>query len=89
MSHEATMSFLRKMKTDKAFRAKIMAVEDVIQRINLINSEGFDCTCEDFSTKINDHQQIYVSACDCRGNFGGCECHTCRGGTCYGGCTTY
>nr|WP_049752353.1 Nif11-like leader peptide family RiPP precursor [Pelodictyon luteolum] len=35
------------MKTDDAFREKILAVEDIAGKIAFIKSEGFDCTGEE------------------------------------------
>ena len=47
MSHEAAQAFIEKRKSDEAFRARVMAVEDVAGRLELINAEGFDCTVEE------------------------------------------
>lgn len=35
---------MEKMKTDKVFRAKVMALESLDERIKCINDEGFECT---------------------------------------------
>jgi len=32
------------MKSDKTFYNRIMAIEDVAERFNLIKSDGFDCS---------------------------------------------
>ncbi|MBL7203353.1 MAG: Nif11-like leader peptide family natural product precursor [Desulfobacteraceae bacterium] len=44
MSQEAAKALVEKLKTDEEFRKKIMGVEDLKQRINLVNEEGFDVT---------------------------------------------
>ena len=41
---EGSKAFLEKLKTDEAFRARVMAVEDVNARMALIGAEGFDCS---------------------------------------------
>ena len=48
MSFEQTKAFIEKMKSDEAFRNKVMAVEDVEERIVMIKNEGFDCSAEEF-----------------------------------------
>jgi predicted ribosomally synthesized peptide with nif11-like leader len=47
MSLEAAKALIEKMKTDEAFAKKVMSVEDVTERVALINAEGFDCTAEE------------------------------------------
>ena len=47
MSHEAAQAFIEKRKSDEAFRARAIAVEDVAARMELINAEGLDCTVEE------------------------------------------
>ena len=47
MSKEAAQAFIEKMKSDEAFRAKVMAEDDVEARLALIGAEGFDCSAEE------------------------------------------
>ena len=47
MSKEAAQAFVEKMKSDEAFRAGVMAEEDVEARMALIRAEGFDCSAEE------------------------------------------
>ncbi len=47
MSLDQAKAFIEKMKSDKAFREKVLAIEDVAGRLQLINSEGFTCTNEE------------------------------------------
>ena len=47
MSKEAAQAFVEKMKSDEAFRARVMAEEDVAARMALIVAEGFDCSAEE------------------------------------------
>ena len=47
MSVEQAKACVERMKTDEAFRARVMATEDVPGRMELIKAEGFDCSAED------------------------------------------
>lgn len=47
MSIEVAKEVIEKLKTDEAFRTKVMAVEDLEERMKLIHDEGFDCTLEE------------------------------------------
>ena len=47
MSKEAAQELVEKMKSDEAFRARVMAEEDVEARMALIGAEGFDCSAEE------------------------------------------
>jgi predicted ribosomally synthesized peptide with nif11-like leader len=47
MSQEAAAAFVERMRTDEALCARVMAVEDVAERLQLINAEGFDCSAEE------------------------------------------
>ena len=47
MSEEAAMAFIEKMKSDEAFRARVLAEEGVEARLALIGAEGFDCSAEE------------------------------------------
>ena len=47
MSNEAAQAFIEKVKSDETFRARVVVVEDVAGRLELINAEGFDCTVEE------------------------------------------
>jgi predicted ribosomally synthesized peptide with nif11-like leader len=51
MSQQQAQACIEKMKVDEAFRAKVMAVEDVAVRVKLINAEGFDCTEEELKAE--------------------------------------
>jgi len=39
------------MKTDAAFRGRVLAVGDVDQRLALLRDEGYDCTAEELETE--------------------------------------
>ncbi len=43
-SKQAAQACVEKFKSDEAFRAKVMAEEDVEARMALIGAEGFDCS---------------------------------------------
>ena len=47
MSKKAAQELIEKMKSDEAFRERVMAVEDVEARMALIGAEGFDCSAEE------------------------------------------
>ena len=47
MSQEAAKAFIERMKSDEAFRARVMAEEGVEARMALITAEGFDCSAEE------------------------------------------
>ena len=47
MSVDQVKAFIEKMKSDEAFRARVMAEEDVEARLALIGAEGFDCSAEE------------------------------------------
>ena len=47
MSVDQAKAFIEKMKSDEAFRARVMAEEDVEARLALIGAEGFDCSAEE------------------------------------------
>jgi len=44
MSLDQARAFIEKMKSDVAFNERVMAIEDVAERFNLIKSAGFDCS---------------------------------------------
>ena len=44
MSAEQAHAVIEKMKSDGAFRAKVMAVEGVSARMEIIKAEGFACS---------------------------------------------
>ena len=49
MSVEQAKAFIVRMKTDEAFREKVMAIEDAAGRIACIRGEGFECTEEEIN----------------------------------------
>ncbi|MEI6450628.1 MAG: Nif11-like leader peptide family RiPP precursor [Actinomycetes bacterium] len=44
MSEEQAKACVERLKSDEAFRARVMAEEDVDARMALISAEGFDCS---------------------------------------------
>ena len=50
MSKEAAQAFVEKMKSDEAFRERVMAVQDVEARMALIVAEGFDCSADEIGS---------------------------------------
>ena len=54
MSLEQAKALIERMKTDEAFREKVMAIEDAAGRIACIQNEGYECT----EKEINDEVQV-------------------------------
>ena len=50
MSVEQAKACIDKLKSDEAFRARVMAVDDVQARMALIVAEGFDCGAEEIGS---------------------------------------
>ena len=64
MSLEAAKAFIKRMETDPAFRAKVLAVGDGKERMKLINAEGFDCTAKEIgslATELSEDQLGKIS----------------------------
>lgn len=49
LSIEQARLFIERVNTDDAFRLKVLAERDVDARMDLIRSEGFDCTAEEIA----------------------------------------
>ena len=59
MSMEQAKLFIERMMKDEAFRTRIMAVDDVAQRMKIVKAEGYDCTPEEIekrSQELSDAQ---------------------------------
>ncbi len=59
MSLDQARAFIEKMKSDETFRNRVMAIEDVVERFNLIKSEGFDCNeaeIKEVAGELNDDE---------------------------------
>ena len=50
MSKEASQAFIERMKSDEAFRGRVLAEEGVEARMALIVAEGFDCSAEEIAS---------------------------------------
>jgi predicted ribosomally synthesized peptide with nif11-like leader len=65
MSLEQAKKFIKRMKTEEAFRSNIMAVEDVADRQKLAKAEGYEFTEEEIksvSAELIDAAMNSVSA---------------------------
>jgi predicted ribosomally synthesized peptide with nif11-like leader len=65
MSLEQAKKFIKRMKTEEAFRSNIMAVEDVADRQKLAKAEGYEFTEEEIksvSAELSDAAMNSVSA---------------------------
>jgi predicted ribosomally synthesized peptide with nif11-like leader len=49
MSARQARLFIERAHHDDAFRARVLALHDVEERMALIQREGFDCTAEEIS----------------------------------------
>ena len=49
MTTKSIQDFIRKMKSDNLFHDRILAIEDVDERLAVIKSEGFEFTEEELS----------------------------------------
>jgi predicted ribosomally synthesized peptide with nif11-like leader len=47
MSVDQAKAFVEKMKSDDAFRARVLAEDDMDARMALVRAEGFDCGAEE------------------------------------------
>ncbi|MFA6004629.1 MAG: Nif11-like leader peptide family natural product precursor [Elusimicrobiota bacterium] len=55
MSKDQVKAFIEKMKSDTAFRKRILAVEGLDARMALIKKEGFDCKVDDIQLYLEDY----------------------------------
>lgn len=44
VSLDQAKAFIAKMKSDVAFKERVLAIEDLAERFKLIKSEGFECS---------------------------------------------
>ncbi|KAA6232572.1 Nif11-like leader peptide family natural product precursor [Chlorobium phaeovibrioides] len=49
MSVEQAKAFIEKMKTDEAFREKIMTIKSLKDRLSAIHAAGYDCAAEEIN----------------------------------------
>jgi len=54
MTEEAARACVERMKTDDAFREKVLAAESVDERIAIINAEGFACTADELKAHADE-----------------------------------
>lgn len=52
MSIEQARRFIEHVHVDDDFRARVLAEADVERRMQLIRSEGFDCTAEEIAAAL-------------------------------------
>jgi predicted ribosomally synthesized peptide with nif11-like leader len=51
MSKESAKLLIEKLKNDEEFRNRILAEEDLDERLKLIKDSGFDCTVEEIEAE--------------------------------------
>lgn len=84
MSVEKAKTFIKKIKTDEAFRNRIMAIEDVDERMKIITMGRFNCTKDDINALNTDLDHI-IEAHEVKGFAWGGSCLDCSLGR-YGCC---
>ncbi len=52
MSIEQARRFIERVHADDEFRVRVLAEQDVDARMELIRSEGFDCTAEEIAAVL-------------------------------------
>jgi len=74
MSVEHVKAFIEKMKSDEAFRKRVLAIEEPEARLEFIRKEGFDCKVNDiqlylenFESKDGSQIVILTEKGGCRG----------------------
>ena len=60
MSMEQAKLFIERMMKDDAFRTRIMAVDDVAERMQLVKTEGYDCTSEEIESAVLELSDVTV-----------------------------
>ncbi len=73
MSREQAKSLMERMKSDPAFNARILAVENLEERLVAIQAAGFDCSERDIadaSKELEELADIDHIAAGGRGNHG-------------------
>ncbi len=63
MSVEQAKAFIERMKTDEAFREKIMAIETPEERLKAIAAAGFECTGEAIKEVGEDVSDVSAGVC--------------------------
>ncbi len=57
MGIEHAKAFVEKMKSDEKFRKKVMAVDNVDERLVFIQSEGYDCTIGELNDYMMENER--------------------------------
>jgi predicted ribosomally synthesized peptide with nif11-like leader len=59
MSVEQAKAFIKRMKSDIAFKKRVISLENIEAKIEFINSEGFICTEEEINlAEITAHSSV-------------------------------
>ncbi len=73
MSQEQAKAFVERMKSDEAFAARVLAVEEGEQRLAFIRAEGYDCSAEEIAAeggRLRDAEMTAVVGGACRDDCG-------------------
>jgi predicted ribosomally synthesized peptide with nif11-like leader len=65
MSQEQAQAFIERLKTDEAFRQKVLAVEGTEERLALARAEGYECSVEEIAaagSRLADKELELISA---------------------------
>ncbi|NMW22815.1 MAG: Nif11-like leader peptide family natural product precursor [Chlorobiaceae bacterium] len=59
MTLEHAQSFIQRMKSERAFKVHVTSMEDIHERLEFINSEGYTCTEEEIKrAEIMAHSDV-------------------------------
>ncbi len=62
MSQQAAQACVERMKTDDAFREKVMAAESIDERMEIINAAGFTCTADEIKAHADELADAAMAA---------------------------
>ena len=62
MSEQAARACVERMKTDDAFRQKVLAAGSVDERFEIINAEGFACTADELKAHADELADAEMAA---------------------------
>ncbi len=68
MSQGQAKAFVERMKSDEAFAARVLAVEEGEQRLAFIRAEGYDCSAGELAAeggRLGDLELARVTAAGC------------------------
>ena len=82
MPEKQVKLLIEKMKNDEKFKMKILAIDNLEERIQAINREGFECSMADIQSFLENFTNMedlglipnVTKACGCEGTDINCSC---------------